>query len=92
MTDEAGADAEWQGHVPPHVSTGLLQGRLAGTSSAYQPRAGSQSCPCFVPVPDGQQAAGSVRLGGEDSFCLEVLPRANWHDKRAEYQWFVTDE
>lgn len=101
MTDEAGADAEWQCHVlirgatwalAAPVSTVLLQGSLAGTSSAYQPRAGSQSCPCFVPFPDGQQTAGSVRLGGEANFCLEVLFRANWHDKRTEYQWFVTDE
>lgn len=98
MTDEAAADAEWQGWVQseePH-GHGLPWWAQcccrAGTSSAYEPRAGSQSCLCFVHLPDGQQTAECVRLGGEASICLEVLPRASWHDKRAEYQWFVTDE
>lgn len=67
-------------------------GRLAVATFPRQPRAGSQSRPCFVPFPDGWQTAGSIRVGVETYFCLAVLPRANWHYKRAEYQWFVTAE
>lgn len=74
------------------MSTVLLQGRLTVTSCPFQPRAGSQFCPCFVPFPDGWQTSGCVRVGVEACLCLAVLPRANCHFKRAECQWFVTAE
>lgn len=101
MTDDPGADAEGQCCVlirgakwklTALMSAVLPQGRLAVTSFPFQPRAGSHSCPCFVPFPDGWQTAGSVKVGVEASFCLGVLPKANWHYKRAEYQRFVTAE
>lgn len=101
MTDEPGADAEGQCSVLTRgakwklaapMSTVLLQGRLTVTSCPFQPRAGSQFCPCFVPFPDGWQTAGCVRVGVEAYLCLAVLPRANCHYKRAECQWFVTAE
>lgn len=39
---------------------------------------------------DGRLQALWVGVGA--CFSLAVLPRANWHYKRAEYQWFLTAE
>lgn len=74
------------------MSPVLSEGRLAVACYLLQHWAGSQSYPCFIPSPDGWQTSDSQRFGVETYFRLAFLSSANWHYKRAEYEWFVTAE